>query len=810
MEYLHFSPKDLLEKLEFDKVLELTQEYCAGELAAQAVADLQIMTNRSDIEDRLLEVEQMHKTYQEGHHFPQAAYIDLSGEYQKLNIDGYTLALEVFQALRQQLLLMQQTFVFFGHGKKRDIVALYPQLYSKIAHIEFAEILPIAIAKVLDQDGNMRPDASPELQRLHRLRSSKQQELDKRFKSTAQMYNGKGWLADIVESFRNGRRVLAVSAEHKRQIRGIIHDESASGRTAFIEPEEVIELNNDIFNIEQDEKREIYRILRELSALFHPFAATLQLYQQIIVEFDVIQAKARLAYQYNGHKPMLQDAPCFKIQSAFHPLLLMKNKRNKQKTVAFDLEFRGENRILILSGPNAGGKSICMKAVGLMQLMMQAGFLLPIEEGSEMGVFDKIFGDIGDQQSLEDELSTYSSRLKNAEHFLRHADDKTLVLIDEFGTGTDPKMGGAIAEAILKRLNAAKVWGVVTTHYSNLKHFANKNKGIVNAAMIFNKETLSPTYQMRIGKPGSSYAFEIATKSGLPQDVIDYARQQVGQETHDLDGILIEVQQERIELQAAKEQLKAQQHSLDQLIKNYEYAARELEFNRKKLRLQNKEQELQEVKQAHRAALKELQKAVEDIRKADDKKQAAEMAKSLIAQTKQEKQSISNTVESIKEDIFKTYESTTLLKEIGVGSHVKLRDGVSVGIVREIKRKEALVDVGKISLTVPLRHLQPIAPPIQTNDRLGIRTDTVQRHAHFEPRLDIRGMRHEEAMEILQEFVDKALLANTNQELRIIHGKATGILRRAVIDKLRKYPTIKRIYHPEDKEGGDGVTLVEF
>ena len=805
---LHSAPYDLLEKLEFDKIVELAQNYCAGALAAQALADAPIYTNPNQIAGLLLEVEQMQKTYQEGHNFPQGGYLDLSDEYKKLNIEGYTLALEVFQALRLQLVLAQQIFSFFGYGKKRDIIALYPQLYAKISHIEFADILVSAIHRVLDLDGNVRPDASPELQRLSRMRVSKQQELDKRFRGTAQFYNGKGWLADIVESIRNGRRVLAVAAEYKRQIRGIIHDESATGRTAFIEPEEVIDLNNDLFNLEQEEKREIYRILRELSGIFHPYAATLQLYQDTIVDFDAIQAKAQLSYQYNGQRPTISDKPSYKIQRAFHPLLLLKNRRLKQKTVAFDLEFRNDNRILILSGPNAGGKSICMKAVGLLQLMFQAAYLIPVEEGSEMGVFTKIFGDIGDQQSLEDELSTYSSRLRNAEHFLKHADSQTLVLIDEFGTGTDPKMGGAIAEAILQSLNKAEVFGVITTHYSNLKHFANKNKGVVNGAMIFNKDTLSPTYEMRIGRPGSSYAFEIATKSGLPQAVIDYAREQVGQETHDIDTILIEMQQERLELQQAKEQLLSKQNSLDQLIKNYEYAARELEFNRKKLKLQNKEQELQEVKQAHTAALRELQKAVEEIRRTDDQQKAVGMAKQLIAKTKAEKQNISTTVANIKEDIFRTYESTTLLKEITVGSYVKLRDGVSIGIVKEIKRKDALVEVGKIQLTVPLRHLQPIPPPLQINDRLSIRTDSVQRQANFEPRIDLRGLRHEEAMEILQDFIDKALLASPIEDLRIIHGKGTGILRRAVIERLRKYSSIKKIYHPQENEGGDGVTLV--
>lgn len=807
---VRFAPEDLLEKLEFDKVVQLARSYCRGELGAEAIANAPIYADVERVQARLIEVEQMHKTYAEGHHFPLSAYIDLGGEYQRLRIEGYVLTLEAVQAMRLQLVNVQQIFQFFGYGKKRDIISLYPQLYGKIERIDFAEILLIAVQKIMDDEGNMRADASPELLRLSRLRNSKQQELDKRFRSTAQAYLAKGWLADIVESTRNGRRVLAVLAEHKRQVKGILHDESATGRTAFIEPEEVMDINNELFNIDLEEKREIYRILRELSALFTPYAATLQLYQDILVEFDELQARAQLAYAMQGVRPMLQAAPRFKIQNARHPLLLLKNKKTKQKTVPFDLEFRHDNRILILSGPNAGGKSICLKAIGLMQLMTQAGYLIPVEEGSEMGVFTQLYADIGDQQSLEDELSTYSSRLRNAREMLTHADAQTLVLIDEFGTGTDPKMGGAIAEAILRSLNAAGVWGVITTHYSNLKHFANKNKGIVNGAMIFDRATLSPTYQMRIGKPGSSYAFEIATKTGLPAAVIDYAREQVGQDTHDLDALLIEVQQERLALQQQQKQLQERQHQLDQLIKNYEYASRELEFSRKKIKLHNKEIELGEVQQTHRQALKELQKAVEEVREIEDRKAAAEKAKQLLEQTQQEKQKIKTSVEGIKEDIYKTYEQTTLLKEISVGSYVKMRDGVSIGIVREIKRKEAVVEVGKIIVNTPLRHLQAIPPPIETKDRLSIRTENVQRVASFEPRLDIRGMHYEEAISTLQEFMDKALLANSLQELRIIHGKGSGILRRAVHDKLRQYPSIQRVYHPAENEGGDGVTLVAF
>ncbi len=800
------TPKDILETLEFDKIIQLTQNYCMGELAATQIAEIQIQTEPHIIERLLLESEEMQKTYAENHQFPLSAYVDLSADYQKLVIEGYTLTLETLQMIRQQLLITQGIFNFFGYGKKRDILQLYPTLYGILSKIDFQTKLADAISRVLDENGDMRPDASPDLMRLVRLQNSKRQELDKRFRQVAQFYNSKGWLADIVESMRNGRRVLAVLAEYKRQLRGIMHDESATGRTAFIEPEEVIDLNNDLFDLEQEYKREVYRILRDLSSELRPYAATMQLYQDLIVRYDIIAAKAQLSYNYQGIKPKLFTQPHFKLTEARHPLLYLKNLKTKQKTRPFDLNFRPEQRILLLSGPNAGGKSICMKAIGLIQLMVQAGFLIPAEEGSELGVFQQFMADIGDQQSLEDELSTYSSRLKNAREFLEKANPQTMVLIDEFGSGTDPQMGGAIAEAILSQLNQAKVWGVVTTHYSNLKVFANKNKGIVNGAMVFDKKTLSPTYEMRIGIAGSSYAFEIAEKSGLPAKVIQYAQREIGQETVDMDAMLVELQQEKQKLNEANSQLAAQQKQLDALIKNYEYAARELEFGRKKLKLQTKEQELQEMQKLHTEALKTLEQALLEVKNAKEAEKKSELAKQALKLSEQTKQTAQTNLNTLKEDIYKVYAPT--LAEIKAGTYVKLRDGNTFGMVTDIRKKEATVQVGNMLLTLPLRDLQAIDNPIIKTEDLRPKND-VTKKVNFNPQVDIRGLKYEEAIDAVQDFIDNALLSDAYL-LRIIHGKGGGILRRAVWDKLKLYPKFRNVRFAPDNQGGEGVTEVEM
>jgi DNA mismatch repair protein MutS2 len=445
-----------------------------------------------------------------------------------------------------------------------------------------------------------------------------------------------------------------------------------------------------------------------------------------------------------------------------------------------------------------------MKALGLLQVMTQAGMLIPVEEGSEIGIFEKFFADIGDQQSLEDELSTYSSRLQNAKYFMDHANEKTLVLIDEFGSGTDPKMGGAIAESILRELNYRKVFGVVTTHYSNLKTFAFENKGLINGHMVFDMKTLSPTYELRVGKPGSSYAFEIAAKSGLHERVINYAKKQIGHKEQNFDELIVDLQKERQKLSDAQKLIAEQQKQLDQLIKNYEFAQKELEFGRKKLKVQIKEIELLDLQKTH----KDLQKVLREMREEENRQKAIEKAQQILDKTKVEQQELSETIEVIKEDIYKVYEE----KEHGIielGSMVRMRNGGMTGTVKEIKKKDAIVEMEHITIMVKLRDLILIPNPLEINQGDKIRTSIIQKQSVFDTKIDIRGMRYEDALQTLQDFLDAALLSNSN-EVRIIHGKGFGVLRKAVQIKLKEYPNIKNIRYADANQGGDGQTVVEF
>ncbi|MEO1261444.1 MAG: Smr/MutS family protein [Bacteroidota bacterium] len=846
---MQLEPKDLFEKLEFDKILALLGKECYGALGAAKAQQLPVMTEVAVIERCLNETWEYKITLEQNDHFPLSAYEDIADDLKYLHVEDYVLPQDAWRRILSILLITGDIFRFFDKDRKE----IYPRLFDILRPVEYDATLAKAIQRVFDEEGNIKPNASPALSKIRSQITARQRDMDKVFRILIQEYRDKGWLTDNVESVRNGRRVFSAPAEHKRKIRGIIHDESATGRTAFIEPEAVIAINNDIFDLQQEEKREIWRILKELSATFRPYKEQIAGWLELLVRYDVIYAKARLASQMNGYVPRLKKAgnestspseesapvrrgeeksktstpslpsiqrekanpaeagnargiPHLGIQMGRHPLLFLKNKKEGKEVVPFDLTLHGQNRIVVLSGPNAGGKSVLMKSVGLLQLMVQAGMLVPMDEISEMGVFDKIFADIGDQQSLEDDLSTYSSRLANMRTFLQHANKNSLILIDEFGSGTDPKMGGAIAEAILKDLNERKVFGVITTHYSNLKMFAFKNRGIVNGSMLFDKEHLTPTYMFKVGRPGSSYAFEIAQNSGLPKKIIQYARKRTGKNEIAVDELLIDLQREKLEIEEKLQSVADKEKQLKRLISIYDELQRDMEYRRKKQKLEAKQSALQSTARED----KEIQKLIREIRE----NQNLEAAKQLAAEVKKERKELKETVSDLNEAIYEIPlpKSTSVSAKEGPiqkGDHVKMRTGSATGTVISIDKKKAIVEMGQLRMTVHLRDLVHINAPVDVNPTPSVKMDTMSNGANFDSKLDIRGMTMTDALAIVQDFLDRALLTSANN-LQIVHGKGTGALRNVVRQKLREYREIKRMYHPAHKEGGDGVTIVEL
>jgi DNA mismatch repair protein MutS2 len=793
---VHLYPNDLYEKLEFDRILHLLEGYCMGELGRERVAELTLLTDKSTIDLRLQEAWEMKRTVVEGTPFPTRGYQNILADVQFLAVPDYVLSQE---GLHRVMIVMTNMYAIGQFFKsKKDI---FPALFAVVREQHFDDALYAAVRKVIDDEGNIRPDASPELGRIRRAIISKRKEIDTKFRSIINTYGSKGYLAEASETIRNGRRVLSVLAEYKRSIKGILHDESASGRTAYIEPEEIVEANNDMANFEAEERREIWRILRDLCRILQPYAPVLANYQEIVATYDVIQAKAQLAYRMNGIRPMVLETPNIQLRGAFHPLLFIRNQAEKKKTVPFTLTFQEPNKVLILSGPNAGGKSIAMKSVGLLQLMLQTGLLIPCADGTEMGIFKQIFADIGDSQSLDDDLSTYSSRLQLMKHVLERANNETLVLIDEFGSGTDPKMGGSLAESALRELNAKGVWGVVTTHYSNLKLFAYKTKGLLNGCMLFDSELLTPTYEMRVGRPGSSFAFEMAMKNGWSDDLLAYAKKRTGESETAVDQLLVDLQREKQELTEQLAAVNEKEAQLSKLIKQYDNVYKDLEFARKRQKLMQKETESQHLTQAN----KDLEKLVRQIQEEKN----LEKAKELAAKVKVEREKVVAEKEALNENIYYT-DAKKLLQEtdIAKGDYVRMRDNGAVGVVESIKKNEATVHMGMMSMTVKLRDLEKIDSPLK-QDKGKVVRNTIENNARFSPQLDLRGMRRDEALLAVQDFVDDALLTGIDS-LRIVHGKGDGILRTSVKKKLREYRSVERIYHPEDRDGGDGVTIVEM
>ena len=796
---MQIAPNDLYQSLEFDKILHLLAESAAGEPGRVRLLDLPMYEDDIKLEVELRRTEDFRKGLDEGDALSVDTYEPITDDLRMLRVSGYVMPIESLQRIHAILRTVRRVMQYFSDGRSRT----YPALYDLTRGITFDEELLKAIDRTVDEEGNIRPDASPELGRIRQKISSKERELDRTFRRLIGEYRKNGWLADTVESLRNGRRVFTVPSEHKRKIKGIIHDESTTGRTAYIEPEPIIDINNDIFDLQTEERREIYRILKDLSETLRPYGDDFEEYQELTIKLDVLQAKALLAKRLRAVRPKLSYRPNLGIKDGRHPLLYLKYQQEGRKVQPFDLVLHGANRLLVLSGPNAGGKSILMKSVGLMQLMLQSGMLLPVDEESEFGMFKKVYADIGDQQSLEDDLSTYSSRLKNMNHFLRNADEDTLILIDEFGSGTDPKIGGAIAEAMLRDLNKIQVYGVITTHYSNLKVFAYKNKGIVNGAMRFDKDSLSPTYELSIGKPGSSYAYEIAQKSGLSKKLLDYARHKTGKNEKAVDELLVSLQREKQELEEKLRQAQLREQQLDKMTKNYERMFGDLDLNRKKLKLNRKELEAQEKAREQKA----LDRLVRELRE----KETAEQVKQRAKKVREENRVVQAELETLREQVYETPVRTSKRKARGplkVGDFVKLRSSGNTGKVESLDRKTATVQVGQLRVTVKTRELIPIDAPLETTG-VRVKTDMMEKQAKFENKLDIRGMRYEQALDTVQEFVDAALVANAH-ELRIVHGKGSGALRKAVRKKLREYPAIGSIHHPADNDGGDGVTVAEL
>ena len=789
-------PEDFLQKVEFDRVVALQAAETLGPdghalaLAPELDDDAERVSARLDLADDML------RSLGAGEAPPLRPYEDLAPALRMLEVENYTMSLE---ELVQINLLLRDQLAGARHFDDPDRPERYEHLSAMVLAVPPAPELNAAIDRIVDDEGAIRPDASPELAGIRRAIQRVQRDLDQKFRSIVQRY--RELLTESVESFRNGRRVLAVPAGNKRQVRGIVHDQSSTGQTVYIEPEEVIAINNDIADLEGEERREIARLLRELSARLRPELPQLRAFVEQRARLDCLRAQAVVARRLGANRPHVQQEPTLGMLEARHPLLYLKFERERRRVVPFDLALRGPNRMLLLSGPNAGGKSIMLKAAGLLQVMVQAGMLVPCNPESRFGMFSALCADIGDQQSLEDDLSTYSSHLRNMRTFLGAAGPSTFVLIDEFGTGTDPNLGGAIAESVLRQLNRAECWGVITTHYGNLKAFVYKQRGLVNGAMVFDVDTLAPTYELRVGKPGSSYAFEVATKAGIPEPLLAYARTRVRGNEHEVDELLLNLERERGRAEEAARALASEQAKLKQLSDTYARMQRDLEVQRKTFKLETQERALQ----AEARHQRELERV---MREAREKERSADLKETVEAQRQQRKQREAAVAE-LREELNEVATSRTALdRPMAVGDHVRLRRGGATGVIESLERGRAVVRMGELRMTAHAKDLEAIREQLDIQRGPSIRRDLRETQGGFKPELDVRGFRRAEVLDLVQDFVDRGLIENA-RPLKILHGKGNGTLRRTVREKLREYKDLTYV-HPPDDQGGDGVTLVEW
>jgi DNA mismatch repair protein MutS2 len=691
---MKYFPDSALVQLEFDKVQALLKEHCKTELGKQMAEDLRLHTHIDYVRTALQQAHEYKQLTLLQEYFPNDYILNLKSELRLLGIQGAVLSGEQIMQLRKLAESMGSIVRFFDHDRRVQ----YAGLFGVIANTQFERKITVLIDEVLDETGQVRDNATPELAKIRMSLFRKRNELRRSFDRALSKLGKLGYLSDTEEAFINGRRVVAVFAENKRMVKGIIHGESDTRRTAFIEPEETIELNNDVASLEREESKEVYKILRTLTASLAKYSQLLNNYHEILGEFDFIRGKAKLALDMDGNFPMLTPHAQVDLKDAYHPLLLLYNRRNQKPTIPVNLTLDKDHHILVISGPNAGGKTVTMKTVGLIQLMLQSGLLVPVHPSSQLGIFRQLMIHIGDTQSLEFELSTYSSHLKNMKYFMEEANGKTLFFIDELGSGSDPNLGGAFAEVIMEEMAKKHAFGIVTTHYLNLKVMANKVRGIINGAMGFDEENLLPMYKLIVGKPGSSYTFSIAQRIGLNPALINRARNLVDEGHFRLDKLLNKAEQDL-------QKVEAKEKELQQLLKENERLKREYEVLTDKerksqqfttLKLQNKikEDELQYLKDMER----KMKQLVIEWKKTDDKQKVLKQAENLLFHKRAK--AINEKLEKKVQDKFQE-----VMGAVKVGDQVKIRSNGQVGKLLEIRDKRAIVKLGNIPMNVLLADL---------------------------------------------------------------------------------------------------------
>lgn len=821
-------PENFESKIKFDKIRQLVKSYCLSDMGRELVDKMNFSSDSSYISEQLKETHEFMNILQVEDSFPGDHFRDARPFLQKIRVEGLFLEIAEMVALKLSLESLSAIVRFFKGKEER-----YPILSAKAGCIHLFPFVQQRLDTIVSKHGTIKDTASPELNDIRHRLQRKQAGISKRMQSLLQQAQSEGWAdKESAIAIRDGRMVIPVPSAYKRKINGIVHDESATGKTSYIEPAEIVETNNEIRELELEEKREIMRILRKFADELRPYIDDLLPGYDFLAYIDFIRGKAAFSNYIEAVVPAFNDNAEMFWYQARHPLLWLSLKNTDKKLIPLNIEVYDEQRIILISGPNAGGKSVCLQTAGLLQYMFQCGLPVPVSEASKFGIFGKILIDIGDEQSIENDLSTYSSHLINMKNFLRYGSDDTLVLIDEFGTGTEPMLGGAIAEAILSAFNRDKVRGVITTHYTNLKHLAAETPGIANGAMLYDNHRMLPLFELKIGKPGSSFAFEIAKKIGLPKEILEDAAAKVGEDHINYDKHLKDIARDKRYWEEKRRKIHENEKRLDEVVEKYSNELSEASRIRKEI-IREAQQKAQEIIADANAA---VEKTIREIRENQAKKEKTREIRRRMEEEKQrllseeqneEEERIRKKMEKLKnrkknrkEKKQNQPETSPQHKEAAPifqkGDYVKLPNN-AIGEILEIDDKNAVVALGQLHTKVKVTQLQKasatqakrIARPQIQASYANIRENISQKRMTFKPDIDLRGMRGDEALQRVISFLDEAIMLGY-RDVRILHGTGTGALRQLIRQYLSTNPVVATYADEQVQLGGAGITVVQL
>lgn len=853
-------PNKFENKIGFDQVRALLAEQCLCQLGRDRVSAMTFATDYDKVHRQLRQVSEFVRILQE-EDFPDQNFFDVRPALKRIRIHNTFLETEELFELQRSLasICLIVSFLKKTTGEDEESFA-YPTLHALTEDIVIFPQVVRRIDQILDKFGHVKDSASPALMAIRRELASMAGSVTRTLNSIMRSAKSEGLVdKDISPTLRDGRLVIPVAPAMKRKIKGIVHDESDTGKTVYIEPAEVVEANNRIRELEAEERHEIKRLLLEFTRNLRPYIPEVMQSYEFLADIDFIRAKAKFAIRTNSIEPKLEDCQVVDWSLAVHPLLQLsfdkqgpREDGSARKVIPLDITLTKKNRILLISGPNAGGKSVCLKTTGLLQYMLQCGLLIPVAKSSICGMFRSIFIDIGDEQSIDNDLSTYSSHLLNMKQMLKQADGASLILIDEFGTGTEPQIGGAIAEAVLKRFNRKHAFGVITTHYQNLKHLAQETDGIINGAMLYDRQQMQPLFQLQIGNPGSSFAVEIARKIGLPEDIIKDASEIVGKDYINSDKYLQDIVRDKRYWEQKRATIHQQEKQMEQAIEHYEAEAMKLHSERKDI-ITKAKQEAEELLQRSNAR---IEQTVREIKEAQADNERTRVIRQQHAEFKKEVQSVNESKmdERIQQQMDKIRRrqerkkngehdpkskreakaaqelaaimngkvtATTIAQKsstdsilFSVGDYVRIKGTSTPGQIAKISGKEALVEFGAVQTNVSIKRLEPAEKPkdkprAATFISAQTRDEIREKALNFRQDIDVRGMRGDEALQTITYYIDDALVASVSQ-VRILHGTGNGILKTLIRQYLGTVPGISHFHDEHVQLGGAGITVVEF